>query len=159
MLFYIIPIITLIIIFLMMNKTCLYPIEYIFNIISSVILSAVVSFVTLSILILIIGCAEPKTYQAETVTTYNISTVNYYQGENEPYYSFSYQTDRGIATKTIEADKTYIQNTLDTPYVTKNKVRFENSTLNFLFGACSTEYTIYIPDDSFIQENYQINLE
>ena len=31
--------------------------------------------------------------------------------------------------------------------------------LNFLLGPWSTEYTIYIPEDSFIQENYVIDLE
>lgn len=59
----------------------------------------------------------------------------------------------------IKADKTYIQETSDAPYATENTVRFKNPVLNVLFGSWSTEYNIYIPEGSFIQDGYGISLE
>lgn len=70
---------------------------------------------------------------------------------------FIIQTDKGITAKSIEADQSYIKNTDSTPQVKENKIRFKNPILNFLLGPWSTEYTIYIPEDSFIQENYIID--
>lgn len=72
---------------------------------------------------------------------------------------FAIQTDKGITSKSIKADKTYIQETSDAPYATENTVRFKNPVLNVLFGSWSTEYNIYIPEGSFIQDGYGISLE
>ena len=36
---------------------------------------------------------------------------------------------------------------------------FVNPILNFLYGPWSTEYTIYIPEGSVIQDTYRIDLE
>lgn len=104
--------------------------------------------------VFIIECANPETYSAET-----IALSDNFSSEDGLCYSFLYQTDKGITSKSIKADKTYIQETSDAPYATENTVRFKNPVLNVLFGSWSTEYNIYIPEGSFIQDGYGISLE
>lgn len=105
-------------------------------------------------------CKPPETYSAETIATYDIIALSdNFSSEDGLCYSFLYQTDKGITSKSIKADKTYIQETSDAPYATENTVRFKNPVLNVLFGSWSTEYNIYIPEGSFIQDGYGISLE
>lgn len=135
-------------------KDCDSFVEYLFSTIVGV------AFVAFLIMFIICGI----TYSAKTTQTYSITALNdnfssyvgRYYTEDGLYYSFLYQTDKGI---TIEANQSYIKNTNDDPYIEENKIRFKNPVLNFLLGPRSVEYTIYIPEDSFIQENYVIDLE
>ena len=95
------------------------------------------SFIAFLFAIIICGI-EPATYSAKTTQTYSItalsdnfsSYVGRYYTEDGLYYSFLYQTDKGITAKSIEADQSYIKNTDDAPY----KIRFKNPVLNFLLG-------------------------
>lgn len=162
--FFILFMVTSLIIF---YKDCDSFVEYLFSTIVGVVLSAFVAFLIMFIICGIVIFVEPATYSAKTTQTYSItalsdnfsSYVGCYYTEDELYYSFLYQTDKGITAKSIEADQSYIKNTDDAPYIEENKIRFKNPVLNFLLGPWSTEYTIYIPEDSFIQENYVIDLE
>lgn len=162
--FFILFMVTSLIIF---YKDCDSFVEYLFSTIVGVVLSAFVAFLIMFIICGIVIFVEPATYSAKTTQTYSItalsdnfsSYVGRYYTEDGLYYSFLYQTDKGIAAKSIEADQSYIKNTDDAPYIEENKIRFKNPVLNFLLGPWSTEYTIYIPEDSFIQENYVIDLE
>lgn len=111
-------------------------------------------FLSLVVCVFIIECANPETYSAETIATYDIIALSdNFSSEDGLCYSFLYQTDKGITSKSIKADKTYIQETSDAPYATENTVRFKNPVLNVL------EYNIYIPEGSFIQDGYGISLE
>ena len=162
--FFILFMVTSLIIF---YKDCDSFVEYLFSTIVGVVLSAFVAFLIMFIICGIVIFVEPATYSAKTTQTYSItalsdnfsSYVGRYYTEDGLYYSFLYQTDKGITAKSIEADQSYIKNTDDAPYIEENKIRFKNPVLNFLLGPWSTEYTIYIPEDSFIQENYVIDLE
>lgn len=148
-------------------KDCDSFVEYLFSTIVGVVLSAFVAFLIMFIICGIVIFVEPATYSAKTTQTYSITALNdnfssyvgRYYTEDGLYYSFLYQTDKGITAKSIEANQSYIKNTNDDPYIEENKIRFKNPVLNFLLGPWSTEYTIYIPEDSFIQENYVIDLE
>ena len=152
---------------IVLYKDCDSFAEYLFSTILGVVLSAFIAFLFAIIICGIVIFVEPATYSAKTTQTYSItalsdnfsSYVGRYYTEDGLYYSFLYQTDKGIAAKSIEADQSYIKNTDDAPYIEENKIRFKNPVLNFLLGPWSTEYTIYIPEDSFIQENYVIDLE
>lgn len=86
-------------------------------------------FLSLVVCVFIIECANPETYSAETIATYDIIALS---SEDGLCYSFLYQTDKGITSKSIKADKTYIQETSDAPYATENTVRFKNPVLNLL---------------------------
>ena len=152
---------------IVLYKDCDSFAEYLFSTILGVVLSAFIAFLFAIIICGIVIFIEPATYSAKTTQTYSItalsdnfsSYVGRYYTEDGLYYSFLYQTDKGITAKSIEADQSYIKNTDDAPYIEENKIRFKNPVLNFLLGPWSTEYTIYIPEDSFIQENYVIDLE
>lgn len=152
---------------IVLYKDCDSFAEYLFSTILGVVLSAFIAFLFAIIICGIVIFVEPATYSAKTTQTYSItalsdnfsSYVGRYYTEDGLYYSFLYQTDKGITAKSIEADQSYIKNTDDAPYIEENKIRFKNPVLNFLLGPWSTEYTIYIPEDSFIQENYVIDLE
>lgn len=152
---------------IVLYKDCDSFAEYLFSTILGVVLSAFIAFLFAIIICGIVIFIEPATYSAKTTQTYSItalsdnfsSYVGRYYTEDGVYYSFLYQTDKGITAKSIEADQSYIKNTDDAPYIEENKIRFKNPVLNFLLGPWSTEYTIYIPEDSFIQENYVIDLE
>lgn len=152
---------------IVLYKDCDFFAEYLFSTVLGVMLSALITFLFVIIICGIVIFVEPATYSAKTTQTYSItalsdnfsSYVGRYYTEDELYYSFLYQTDKGITAKSIEADQSYIKNTDDAPYIEENKIRFKNPVLNFLLGPWSTEYTIYIPEDSFIQENYVIDLE
>lgn len=152
---------------IVLYKDCDSFAEYLFSTILGVVLSAFITFLFAIIICGIVIFVEPATYSAKTTQTYSItalsdnfsSYVGCYYTEDGLYYSFLYQTDKGITAKSIEADQSYIKNTDDAPYIEENKIRFKNPVLNFLLGPWSTEYTIYIPEDSFIQENYVIDLE
>lgn len=152
---------------IVLYKDCDFFAEYLFSTVLGVMLSALITFLFAIIICGIVIFVEPATYSAKTTQTYSItalsdnfsSCVGRYYTEDGLYYSFLYQTDKGITAKSIEADQSYIKNTDDAPYIEENKIRFKNPVLNFLLGPWSTEYTIYIPEDSFIQENYVIDLE
>lgn len=152
---------------IVLYKDCDSFAEYLFSTILGVVLSAFIAFLFAIIICGIVIFVEPATYSAKTTQTYSItalsdnfsSYVGRYYTEDGLYYSFLYQTDKGVTAKSIEADQSYIKNTDDAPYIEENKIRFKNPVLNFLLGPWSTEYTIYIPEDSFIQENYVIDLE
>lgn len=162
--FFILFMVTSLIIF---YKDCDSFVEYLFSTIVGVVLSAFVAFLIMFIICGIVIFVEPATYSAKTTQTYSITALNdnfssyvgRYYTEDGLYYSFLYQTDKGITAKSIEANQSYIKNTNDDPYIEENKIRFKNPVLNFLLGPRSVEYTIYIPEDSFIQENYVIDLE
>lgn len=77
------------------------------------------SFLSLVVCVFIIECANPETYSAETIATYDIIALS---DEDGLCYSFLYQTDKGITSKSIKADKTYIQETSDAPYATENTI-------------------------------------
>lgn len=152
---------------IVLYKDCDFFAEYLFFTVLGVMLSALITFLFAIIICGIVIFVEPATYSAKTTQTYSItalsdnfsSYVGRYYTEDGLYYSFLYQTDKGITAKSIEADQSYIKNTDNAPYIEENKIRFKNPVLNFLLGPWSTEYTIYIPEDSFIQENYVIDLE
>lgn len=83
---------------------------------------------------------EPATYSAKTTQTYSITALNdnfssyvgRYYTEDGLYYSFLYQTDKGITAKSIEANQSYIKNTNDDPYIEENKIRFKDPSFKFL---------------------------
>lgn len=86
-------------------------------------------FLSLVVCVFIIECANPE----ETIATYDIIALSdNFSSEDGLCYSFLYQTDKGITSKSIKADKTYIQETSDAPYATENTVRFKNPVLNLL---------------------------
>lgn len=129
-------------------KMCDGILDYLFTCFLSMFISAVATLIFAYLCLATLVCVNPKTYQAETIATYNIcSDIDTYYADNGTYYSFSYQTDKGITTKNIEADKSYIKETSDTPYIEEKYTRFENPILNFLFGVSSREYIIYITED------------
>lgn len=152
---------------IVLYKDCDFFAEYLFTTILGTVLSAFMTFLFAVAICGVLIFVEPATYSAKTTQTYSITALNdnfssyvgRYYTEDGLYYSFLYQTDKGITAKSIEADQSYIKNTDSTPQVKENKIRFKNPILNFLLGPWSTEYTIYIPEDSFIQENYIIDLE
>lgn len=126
------------------------------SIIEYIVCSLFSMFGSIFLSLVVIECANPETYSAETIATYDIIALSdNFSSEDGLCYSFLYQTDKGITSKSIKADKTYIQETSDAPYT----VRFKNPVLNVLFGSWSTEYNIYIPEGSFIQDGYGISLE
>lgn len=65
-------------------------------------------FLSLVVCVFIIECANPETYSAETIATYDIIALSdNFSSEDGLCYSFLYQT----TSKSIKADKTYIQET------------------------------------------------
>lgn len=156
----ILPIAFCIMLLIFLLAGCDSIIEYIVYSLFSMFGSIFLTFLSLVVCVFIIECANPETYSAETIATYDIIALSdNFSSEDGLCYSFLYQTDKGITSKSIKADKTYIQETSDAPYATENTVRFKNPVLNVLFGSWSTEYNIYIPEGSFIQDGYGISLE
>lgn len=147
----ILPIAFCIMLLIFLLAGCDSIIEYIVCSLFSMFGSIFLTFLSLVVCVFIIECANPETYSAETIATYDIIALSdNFSSEDGLCYSFLYQTDKGITSKSIKADKTYIQ---------ENTVRFKNPVLNVLFGSWSTEYNIYIPEGSFIQDGYGISLE
>lgn len=72
-------------------------------------------FLSLVVCVFIIECANPETYDI-------IALSDNFSSEDGLCYSFLYQTDKGITSKSIKADKTYIQETSDAPYATENTI-------------------------------------
>ena len=132
---------------IVLYKDCDFFAEYLFSTVLGVMLSALITFLFAIIICGIVIFVEPATYSAKTTQTYSItalsdnfsSYVGRYYTEDGLYYSFLYQTDKGITAKSIEADQSYIKNTDDAPYIEENKIRFKNPVLNFLLGPWSTE--------------------
>ena len=127
---------------IVLYKDCDFFAEYLFSTVLGVMLSALITFLFAIIICGIVIFVEPATYSAKTTQTYSItalsdnfsSYVGRYYTEDGLYYSFLYQTDKGITAKSIEADQSYIKNTDDAPYIEENKIRFKNPVLNFLLG-------------------------
>ena len=106
---------------IVLYKDCDSFAEYLFSTILGVVLSAFIAFLFAIIICGIVIFVEPATYSAKTTQTYSItalsdnfsSYVGRYYTEDGLYYSFLYQTDKGITAKSIEADQSYIKNTDD----------------------------------------------
>lgn len=78
-----------------------------------------------------------------------------------PVYTVLINTNRGMRTKTYEADKTYIQFTDGAPRV-ETCVSEATGFWNFFCGdgvLDKVEYVIYIPTDSQVVSDYVIDLE
>ena len=138
--------------------------DYFCAIICGLGLGFICTIVLIPLSLCIIECADPEVYSAEKVATYDIGAINdnyisQYYKDNGPCYSFLYSTDNGLKIETIDADDATIVYTEEDPYIVVNNLRFVNPILNFLCGPWSTEYTIYIPEGSVIQDTYRINLE
>lgn len=144
------------------DALCIF--DYFVSIIGGLGLGFLSTILFTLIAVCIIDLADPEVYSAEEIATYDISAIkdNYisqYYGEDGPCYSFLYLTDNGLKTETIDADNATIVYTEEDPYIVVNNLRFVNPILNFLCGPWSTEYTIYIPEGSVIQDTYRIDLE
>lgn len=98
---------------IVLYKDCDSFAEYLFSTILGVVLSAFIAFLFAIIICGIVIFIEPATYSAKTTQTYSItalsdnfsSYVGRYYTEDGLYYSFLYQTDKGITAKSIEVEE------------------------------------------------------
>ena len=96
----------------------------------------------------------------------NYSTyVRHHYSESGMKYTYLYNDEgRGIANKSVPADKSYINYVKDeeTPHVVTNDMTYKNPILNGLLWPIGTytEYYFYVPEGSIISDGqYQIDLE
>ena len=113
-----------------------------------------------------IPCGEPQ--KVELVAMKDNSTINgnFFLGSGsineDQYYFYLEQTNKGIQKKKVKADHNtylnYIEND-DTPYLLIQKTRCENDIIYALSHKCyDVEYYFYIPDGSITNE-FSVDLE
>lgn len=82
--------------------------------------------------------------------------------DEELKYTYIYEEPNcGMTTNTIKASKVYIKyiDENETPYIQKWKKLPKSNIIDWLFLVGETKYTIYLPQGSVIENEYQIDLE
>ena len=77
-------------------------------------------------------------------------------------YTYIYDTNMGMTTGSVDADKTYIEyiGEDEIPYIQTWIKRPKNTVFEKLFlSKEGTYYTIYLPEGSIIENAYEIDLE
>lgn len=130
----------------------------------------------LCLVVLALGnaCAGECTGRIEVKETTHIYAVKDNLTTEGEYYLFSgyvnedlkyfyvYEDEvRGLATKSVPANISYIRyiEPADQPYIQKWTQYHENEVLNRLFFCGKTGYTFYLPEGSVITDYYNIDLE
>lgn len=95
-------------------------------------------------------------FQVEGTAFLFSSTVN-----DELKYTYIYETDMGMTTKSLKANGCYIKyiNDNETPYIQKWTVSHPSKFMNKMFFLPYDRYTIYLPEGSVIEEVYNIDIE
>jgi hypothetical protein len=95
-------------------------------------------------------------FQVEGTAFLFSSTVN-----DELKYTYIYETDMGMTTKSLKANGCYIKYIDDneTPYIQKWTVSHPSKFMNKMFFLPYDRYTIYLPEGSVIEEVYNIDIE
>ena len=78
---------------------------------------------------------------------------------SELQYTYLYKSERGLTTKTVDADDTYLRYTNNTPVIEKYAEKHPNWLINWLFVPGGTYYIIYIPEGSVVTNQYSIDLQ
>ena len=78
---------------------------------------------------------------------------------SELQYTYLYESEHGLTTKTIDADNVYLRYTNDAPIIEKYKERHPNWLINWLFIPGGTYYIIYVPEGSVITNQYSVDLQ
>ena len=123
----------------------------------------------------ILLCAQPCFFNADfdsdlTETTDLVSLADNYGFEGSAFifsscvnselqYTYLYESERGLTTKTIDADDTYLRYTNDIPIIEEYEERHLNWLINWLFIPGGTYYIIYIPEGSIVTNQYSIDLQ
>ena len=81
--------------------------------------------------------------------------------DQELKYTYIYETDYGRTTNSIDADQCYIKYIDGNihPYIQKWEVMPRSDFINWLFMPSYYKYTIYLPEDSVIENVYEVDLE
>lgn len=81
--------------------------------------------------------------------------------DEDLHYTYIYETDMGMTTKSIDSNKTYIKyiEANETPYIQTWYVRPHSDFIHYLFCSGYYRYTIYLPEGSVIENIYEIDLE
>ena len=76
-------------------------------------------------------------------------------------YTYIYETDMGMTTKSIDSSKAYIKyiEANETPYIQTWYVRPHSDFINWLFCPGYYRYTIYLPEGSVIENVYEVDLK
>lgn len=76
-------------------------------------------------------------------------------------YTYIYETDMGMTTKSVESNKAYIKyiEADKTPYIQTWYVRPHSDFIHWLFCPGYYRYTIYLPEGSVIENVYEVDLE
>lgn len=74
-------------------------------------------------------------------------------------YTYLYESERGLTTKTVNADNVYLRYTNDAPIIGKYKEKHPNWWINWLFIPGGTYYIIYIPEGSIVTNQYSVDLQ
>lgn len=76
-------------------------------------------------------------------------------------YSFLYETDMGIKSYSVNANRSYIKyiNANETPHVQHWKEVSANKLFNWLFMPGTSYWTFYLPEGSVIENTYEVDLE
>ena len=81
--------------------------------------------------------------------------------DNELSYTYMYQTERGLTTKTIDGHDTYIRYLMsnEQPYLKEYEESHPNKLIDWLFCPGSIYYIIFVPEGSVIENHYNIDLQ
>ena len=134
-----------------------------FSFLVAIMLSFVLTILGLAICV----CGDTYADKASPKATYDVCALQdnfgtsylgrcYY--DNSLKYTFLYNDENGITAKTISSDGAYIHYSDEEPIVIAYDVYSSNSVLKTLFGSVDTQYDIYIPEGSII-EDYNIDLK
>lgn len=77
------------------------------------------------------------------------------------HYTYVYETDMGMTTKSVNSNKTYIKyiEANETPYIQTWYVRPHSNFIHCFFCPGYYRYTIYLPEGSVIENVYEVDLE
>lgn len=104
-----------------------------------------------------------ETYEVQALKdNYSVEGYLLRRVDEDIEYTFLYnESGKGLTTKTIDADCSYIKalNGNEAPRVELIEYHYKNKMLDFLMvGWIATEYYIYLPEDSIVNE-YEVDLE
>lgn len=104
-----------------------------------------------------------ETYEVQALKdNYSVEGYLLRRVDEDIEYTFLYnESGKGLTTKTIDADCSYIKmlNNNEAPKVEFIEYHYENKIVDFLImGWTATEYYIYLPEDSIVNE-YEVDLE
>lgn len=132
-----------------------------------VLVSLLIGFCSLLVALLVCvgvcACSEVQFVEAgpEVKPIYAMNDI-YVQRKDSKYVYMTFEEGKGLTTRQVGTDRSYINYTTDAPYVEIYEIEVRNPVVRFLFqfdDIFSHEYRFFIPETADVTNDFVIDLE